>query len=249
MGRPSSPELLALHAVRVTGMTDAAAVARRTGLAREVAEELLLDDEARGWVSRVAFADLAGWSLTEAGRLEGERRLAEELDRTGARAAVDAAHETFARLNERFLSTLTRWQIRPQPWDRLAANDHDDPVWDGRVLDELGVVPPPARRRCAPTLTAALDRFAGYDDRFAAALARAEAGQLDLGRRCRGRLVPHGVDPAARGPPRHAGTGPRRGRLTRHPTHGCVVDRGATRHPRRSGACSYHGRHTASPLA
>ena len=177
MGRPSSPELLALHVVRVTGMTDAAAVAQRTGLAREVAEELLLDDEARGWVSRVVFADLAGWSLTEAGRLEGERRLAEELDRTGARAVVDSAHETFARLNERFLSTVTRWQIRPQPWDRLAANDHDDPVWDGRVLDELVSY----RRRLGPLcaeLTAALDRFAGYDDRFAAALARAEEGQL-----------------------------------------------------------------------
>ncbi len=177
MGRPSSPELLALHVVRVTGMTDAAAVAQRTGLAREVAEELLLDDEARGWVSRVVFADLAGWSLTEAGRLEGERRLAEELDRTGARAVVDSAHETFARLNERFLSTLTRWQIRPQPWDRLAANDHDDPVWDGRVLDELASF----RRRLGPLcaeLTAVLDRFAGYDDRFTAALGQAEAGRL-----------------------------------------------------------------------
>src|SRR6478752_1160681 len=158
-------------------MSDAAAVARRTGLAREVAEELLLDDEARGWVQRVAFADLAGWSLTETGRLEGERRLADELDRTGARPAVERVHDTFARLNERFLLTLTRWQIRPQAWDRLAANDHDDPVWDGRVLDELGSY----RRRLGPLcaeLTAVLDRFAGYDDRFTAALGQAEAGRL-----------------------------------------------------------------------
>ncbi len=177
MGSPSSPELLALHAVRLSGMTDAAGVSRRTGLGRELAEELLLDDEARGWVRRVAFADLAGWSLTEAGRLEGERLLTEELDRTGARPTVEDAHDTFARLNDRFLSTVTRWQIRPQPWDRLAANDHDDPVWDGRVLDELASY----RRRLAPLcspLTEVLDRFAGYDDRYAAALARAEAGRL-----------------------------------------------------------------------
>ena len=176
MGHPSSPELLTLHAVRVTGMTDASAIAHRTGLAREVVEDLLLDDEARGWVQRVAFADLAGWSLTETGRLEGERRLADELDRTGARAAVDRVHETFARLNERFLLTLTCWQIRPQAWDRLAANDHDDPFWDGRVLDELASY----RRRLGPLcaeLTAALERFAGYDERYAAALARAEGGQ------------------------------------------------------------------------
>ncbi|HYN68401.1 MAG TPA: transcriptional regulator [Ornithinibacter sp.] len=177
MGTPSSPELLALHAVRVSGMTDAAGIARRTGLGRDLAEELLLDDEALGWVRRVAFADLAGWSLTDAGRLEGERLLEEELDRTGARRAVEDAHDTFARLNERFLSTVTRWQIRPQPGDRLAANEHDDPVWDGRVLDELASY----RRRLGPLcspLRGALDRFAGYDDRYAAALARAEAGQL-----------------------------------------------------------------------
>jgi DNA-binding GntR family transcriptional regulator len=176
VGHPSSAELLTLHAVRVTGMTDAFAIARRTGLARELVEDLLLDDEARGWVQRVAFADLAGWSLTETGRLEGERRLADELEGTGARPAVARAHDTFTRLNERFLLTLTHWQIRPQAWDRLAANDHDDPVWDGRVLDELASY----RRRLGPLcaeLTAALERFAGYDERYAAALARAEAGQ------------------------------------------------------------------------
>lgn len=177
MGHPSSAELLTLHAVRVTGMTDAAAIARRTGLAREVVEDLLLDDQARGWVSRVAFADLAGWSLTEAGRLEGERRLVDELERTGARPVVDEAHDTFVRLNQRFLSTLTRWQIRPQAWDRLAANDHDDPVWDGRVLDELASYGRRLGPLCA-ALTGALDRFAGYDDRYAAALAAAEAGRL-----------------------------------------------------------------------
>lgn len=176
MGAPSSAELLTLHTVRVCGMTDAGSVARRTGLTRAVVEDLLLDDEARGWVSRVAFADLAGWSMTESGRREGERRLAAELDATGTRAAVDRAHDAFVRVNERFLATVTRWQIRPQPWDRLAANDHDDPVWDGRVLDELAS----HGRRLAPLcaeLTATLERFAGYDDRYAAALDRAEGGQ------------------------------------------------------------------------
>ncbi len=229
-------------------MADAAAVARRTGLAREVAEELLLDDEARGWVSRVAFADLAGWSLTEAGRVEGERRLAEELERTGAGPSVDDAHDTFARLNERFLATLTRWQIRPQPWDRLAANDHDDPVWDGRVLDELASY----RRRLAP-LCADPHRRPRPVRRLRRPVRRrtrpGRGGPARLGRRGRGRLVPHGVDPAARGPPGHAGTGPRRGRLTRHPSYGPCADRGATRHPRRSGPLAVSPSSPTPPLA
>ena len=157
-------------------MADASRLSARTGVARGVVEDQLLDDEARGWVRRVSFGDLAGWTLTESGRVEGERRVAEELERTGSRAVVDAAHGTFARLNERVLGTLTRWQIRPQPWDRMAANDHTDHGWDERVLDELAS----HGRRLAPVcaeLTSALDRFAGYDERYAAALRRAEAGQ------------------------------------------------------------------------
>jgi hypothetical protein len=116
VGVPSPPDLLVLHAVRVTGMTGEGAVARRTGLPGDVVHELLLDDESRGWVRHVAFADLAGWTLTESGRVEGQRRLANELDRSGARPVVEDAHATFLRLNERFLSTVTRWQVRPQPW-------------------------------------------------------------------------------------------------------------------------------------
>ncbi len=158
-------------------MADPASVARRTGLGDEVVLEQLLDDQARGWVQHVAFADLAGWALTESGRVEGERRLAAELDHTGARETVDAAHRTFLRQNARFLATVTRWQLRPQPGDPLAANTHDDPEWDGRVLDELADHGRRLESVCA-VLAGGLGRFAGYDDRYAAALERADAGQL-----------------------------------------------------------------------
>jgi len=176
VGLTSNPDLLVLHAVRVTGMAATAAIADRTDLRRDVVEEHLLDDEARGWVRRVDFADLAGWTPTESGRVEDERRLADELERTGARPAVEGAHTTFERLNARVLGSLTRWQIRPRSWDPLAANDHDDVPWDERVLDELASY----GRRLGPLcsgLTAALDRFRGYDERYAAALRRALAGQ------------------------------------------------------------------------
>jgi hypothetical protein len=174
---PSTYELLVLHAVRVMGMADPASIAYRTGLSGEVVLEQLLDDEARGWVQHVSFADLAGWTLTESGRVEGERRLAHELDRTGARDVVDAAHTTFLRHNDRFLATVTRWQLPPVPGDPLAANAHDDPEWDGRVLDELAGHGRRLQTVCA-ALAAALGRFSGYDTRYAAALERADAGQL-----------------------------------------------------------------------
>lgn len=65
----------------------------------------VLDFEASGWVSRSSFADRSGWSVTDAGRLENERRLATELDRAGARDTVTSVH-TDRTWDERVLRTL-----------------------------------------------------------------------------------------------------------------------------------------------
>ena len=177
MGHASPPDLVVLHGVRVSGMADIGRLAGRTGLDRPEVEEQLLDDESRGWVRRVEFADLSGWTLTESGRAEGERRLAEELDRTGARPVVDRAHTTFARLNERFLGTLTRWQIRPQPWDAMAANDHADHRWDDRVLDELGVLRKEAGVPSAPSSPLRSNASPGTATGTPRALARVARGE------------------------------------------------------------------------
>ena len=66
----SSPELLVLHGLRIKGMADATAVAKRFDLDPDLVNELLLDYEALGWVSRVSFADIKGWALTATGRAE-----------------------------------------------------------------------------------------------------------------------------------------------------------------------------------
>jgi hypothetical protein len=171
----SSPELLVLHGLRIKGMADEAAIAQRFALDRELVEELLLDDEARGWTSRVAFADLDGWALTGSGRAENERRLAAELDETGTRSHVVAAHGVFVVLNGRFLASVTNWQIRPHSADRLAANDHTDLHWDERVLNELRDL----QRRLGPMcerLEAVLHRFGGYTERYSGAMGNVDRG-------------------------------------------------------------------------
>jgi hypothetical protein len=172
----SSAELLVLHAVRVKGMTDVAAVAQRFGLDHQLVLELLLDYEAMGWITRVRFADVDGWALTARGRAENERRLAAELDQSGARPAVVAAHGEFVVLNSGFLATVTNWQIRPTPTDPLAANDHSDQAWDERVVNDLRDL----GGRLAPVgeqLADALERFAGYPERYFAALNRVDRGE------------------------------------------------------------------------
>ena len=160
MPHASSPELLVLHGVRVKGMADGAAVASRFGLDHHAVEELLLDYEAQGWVTRVRFAGIGGWALTAAGRAENERRLAAELEETTARPEIEAAQGEFLTLNSRFLTAVTNWQIRPGRADPLAANDHTDWRWDERVLDDLRRL----ERQLRPVgqqLAAALGRFSG----------------------------------------------------------------------------------------
>jgi len=83
-------------------MGDAGKTARRFSLDRVEVADLLLDFEAYGWVYRVEFAGAGGWTLTEGGRMENERQLADELEQSGSAAAVAHAHTTFLPLNARF---------------------------------------------------------------------------------------------------------------------------------------------------
>ncbi|MFI2104356.1 transcriptional regulator [Isoptericola sp. NPDC019693] len=178
MSRASEPELLVLHAVRVLGTGDDDAVAERSGVVAAVARELLLDLEASGHVTWAEFAGAGGWSLTERGRGEDERRLAAELaaDPTGrAAAVVHDALTAFAPLNDRLLRACTDWQLRPADDGRLGVNDHRDASWDGRVLDELAAAVDGVRPVLA-ALAGELARFAGYDRRLDDALAAARAG-------------------------------------------------------------------------
>ncbi|MCF6466834.1 transcriptional regulator [Nonomuraea sp. MG754425] len=185
MTRRSQPLLLVLHAVRILGFAEAPAVAARYGLDPAEADELLRDAEAHGWAAYSAFAGTGGWSLTERGRAENERLLAAELagtDVNGPGTGIDGAAEVrdvyreFLPLNARLLRACTDWQLRPTAGDRLAPNDHSDPAWDAKVLDELtgiSLALTPLSARLGGVLT----RLRGYDTRFATALARARAGE------------------------------------------------------------------------
>ncbi|MEU6781296.1 transcriptional regulator [Nonomuraea angiospora] len=176
MTRDSSLDLLALHSVRITGYADTPVIARRYGLDAAETKEMLYDAEARGWVQHTAFAGSGGWSLTEAGRAENERQLAAELAGVGGADEVHDVYREFRPLNALLLRACTDWQLRPTDGDRLAPNDHSDFAWDARILYELAGVD----RALTPLvnrLGSVLTRFRGYDTRFAAAVARARAGE------------------------------------------------------------------------
>ena len=196
MPHSSEPTTLALHAVRLLGFADAGRVAGRFQLDRAAVESALEDFRASGWVTRSEFDGTAGWSLTEAGRLEHERRLAAELDAIAGRAALTAVHQAFVPLNSQIQDAVTKWQLRPIGGNRMAANDHTDFRWDDRVIRTLQSV-----GRRLVSMEAELTEQLAFRG-LLQALRQRHHTRLDrtpVGRRSRYRLLPRRVDGVARG--------------------------------------------------
>lgn len=160
-----------LHGVRLLGFATSDRIAARMGLDRAATDEELLDQQAYGRVRWSEYAGTAGWALTGAGRVEGERLIAAELDTCpGRRAALARLYEAFLPVNARLQTACTQWQLRPADGDALAPNDHADPAWDARVLAALGGIATELES-IERDLVTVLRRFGGYHDRFRTALA------------------------------------------------------------------------------
>ncbi|TQL03587.1 hypothetical protein [Cellulomonas sp. SLBN-39] len=167
MSHTSPLEHRVLHAVRTMGYAATARVAARTHAPVDLVAERLLDAEAHGWVTLTSFAGDAGWSLTESGKAHGELLLAAELDATGARAEVEAAHREFLRHNDPVAAACTAWQLAD-----LGVGERTPSV---AATTAALQAPAAALAGIERRLTAHLARFSGYHERFTSALGRARA--------------------------------------------------------------------------
>ena len=173
---PSDPDLLVLLGLRLRSFAPAGAIAETVGLA-EADTEARLQELAGGGLARFRDGRTTGWMPTPEGRVDGERRLAAELDTTGTRAAVDGAYRRFLTINQRMLDTCTDWQLRVVAGDQVV-NDHADADHDRRVVAQLADLDALVQPIVAD-LAEALERFGGYGPRLAAALAKVQGGEAD----------------------------------------------------------------------
>ncbi|MEV4901183.1 transcriptional regulator [Citricoccus sp. NPDC055426] len=164
---PSSPELIVLHAVRLAGFADTAAVTERSVLDASTIERHLIELARGGLVDRMSFGGTGGWILTDAGTGRVTALLAEERASAGAHAVLKSTAAGFEDLNGRLVRTLTQWQLGT-PTDRAELRED--------TLAELTDLADSLESLLAD-LIIRLPRFARYPRQFTAAARKARAGQ------------------------------------------------------------------------
>jgi hypothetical protein len=176
MTTSSDPRFLVLHGLRLKGFADAGAVAEAGGVEEADAKphlDALVGEELAGYRE----GRLSGYSLTPAGRAEHAKLVAEELDRSGQREAVEGAYRRFLGINQDLLGICTAWQLREVGGESVV-NDHADAAHDAEVIGRLADLDAKVQPICAD-LGAALERFGAYGQRLHEALARVQAGESD----------------------------------------------------------------------
>jgi hypothetical protein len=176
MPHRSDPRLLVLHGLRLKGVAATPAVAAATGLTEaEVAAQL--DELAVTGLVVQREGLLTGWSLTQAGRLEHDRLVADELDQVGARSTVEQGYVGFLQLNPGVLDACSRWQVR-DVGGRMVRNDHADTRYDAAVVHDLSTALDHVRPVGA-RLAGVLERFQPYAPQLEEAMARVWSGDGD----------------------------------------------------------------------
>jgi hypothetical protein len=175
----SDPGFLALHVLRVRGVTATNEIAAATGLDESVVADAMASHQAHDLVT-LRTGSLAGWALTRFGRDEDAQCAARELDDAGLRLTVDGRYREFLELNPQLLRLCTDWQLLPPADNKTPPelNRHDDPDYDADVLARLAKVDSAAQPICAG-LADALARFGSYGPRLAEARRHVAAGDHD----------------------------------------------------------------------
>jgi hypothetical protein len=179
MPTPSDPRLAVLHGLRLKGVAPATAVAEAIGQSGDEVTAVLADLQDAGFTAH-REGSFGGWTITTEGRAEHARLMADEIDESGVRHAVQAAYERFLVLNPELLATCTRWQVR----DATApgggtVNDHSDAGYDAAVSAELAGLHDQVLPILAE-LEALLPRFGRYRPALTTALEAVQAGDGDM---------------------------------------------------------------------
>jgi DNA-binding MarR family transcriptional regulator len=173
MALASDTRFLVLHGLRLKGFGEPPAIAAAVGLDEAtVVEHLGALKDAELVLRR--DGRLSGFALTPAGRAEQERLAGADLTATGALDDIKSTYVSFLALNDHFKILCTDWQLRDGE-----LYDHADATYNEAIFARLGYLHDELAVLLA-ALATHLDRYAVYGPRFADAMARLIAGELEF---------------------------------------------------------------------
>jgi hypothetical protein len=172
----TDPGLIVLHVIKITGRVSPDGLSERSGISVEHVKALVTDLARTGLVEHHE-GNLPGWSLTSAGRQAHADALAGERAAGGNGQYVERAYADFLKRNEAFKALCTAWQLYPA--DRAQVpNRHRDRSYDLSLIGQLVEIHETVMA-ITTDLARVIERFSAYGPRFAKALARLQAGDLD----------------------------------------------------------------------
>ena len=161
---------LALHGLAIKKHGTAAEVAAITGLQAEAAEKHL---EAAVTSGR-AMKSGEKYMLKPTAQIALKSAYSRDYSTERADGDMQAAYDTFERVNEQLKSLITDWQTM-EVGGKSVPNDHSDPDYDRRIVDKLGDL----HDRAEPVLdmlAAGLPRLSVWKELLLSALEKAEDG-------------------------------------------------------------------------
>jgi hypothetical protein len=166
--------LLVLHGLAVRKSGTVEQIALVTGQDADLVRATLDEGIAAGEV--LGARDV--YMPTPAGRSRLDGAYATTYGDVRADERFRAAADRFESVNKKLLALLTSWQSVSRAGTNVP-NDHSDPAYDAKILDELGEL----HERTEPlleTLAGQVPRYRAYLDRLAAAYDRALGGADDF---------------------------------------------------------------------
>lgn len=176
----SEEEFIVLDYMDIFKNVDEASLQEDTGLDPEKISAILKKFSEKGFVTKIMEGM---WQIESAGEEEAAKYREKMLEESGRRDEIIKYCQEFEEINKKFKELVTRWQMKDEG-GVLVPNDHKDPDYDFKIIEELNEIHEETKRLISK-ISEIIPMYKRYISRFENALNRLMEGKLDYMDRAR----------------------------------------------------------------
>ena len=176
----SEEEFIVLDYMDIFKNVDEASLQEDTGLDPEKISAILKKFSEKGFITKIMEGM---WQIESAGEEEAAKYREKMLEESGRRDEIIKYCQEFEEINKKFKELVTRWQMKDEG-GVLVPNDHKDPDYDFKIIEELNEIHEETKRLISK-ISEIIPMYRRYISRFENALNRLMEGKLDYMDRAR----------------------------------------------------------------